>query len=97
MTQLVTCWIPLHDCGTQSPGLEFVRQRLPGLLHYRDLNDAALRQRFAPELFWTPALQVGDGVLFQADILHRTHSSPEMRSDRLSIEYRFFPPRSPVG
>ena len=91
MTQLVTCWIPLQDCGTQSPGLEFVRQRLPGLLHYRDLNDTALRQRFAPELFWAPELHVGDAVVFLADILHRTHATPEMQTDRLSIEYRLFP------
>jgi hypothetical protein len=91
MTQLVTCWIPLQDCGTQSPGLEFVRQTLPGLLHYEDLNDRSLRQRFAPELFWSPELHFGDAVLFRADILHRTHATPAMQTDRLSIEYRFFP------
>jgi hypothetical protein len=91
MTQMLTCWIPLQECGTASPGLEFVRQRLPGLLHYRDLDDTALRQRFTPELFWTPELQFGDGILFLADILHRTHTHPEMRTSRLNLEYRFFP------
>jgi len=91
MTRLLTCWIPLHDCNGQRPGLEFVRQRLPGLLHYRDLEDNHLRQRFAEELFWAPHLELGDGLLFLADSLHRTHARPEMRSDRLNLEYRFFP------
>ena len=91
MTPLLTCWIPLEACGVDRPGLEFVRRRLPVLLHYTELNDDTLRQRFAPEEFWAPALELGDGLVFLHGTLHRTYVRPEMRKDRLSVEYRLFP------
>ena len=91
MTELLTCWIPLGPCGMDSPGLEFVRRRQPTLVHFTELGDSALRQRFSPQEFWAPALEFGDGLVFLNDILHRTHVSPDMQRDRLSVEYRIFP------
>ncbi|MGH9667519.1 MAG: hypothetical protein ACRD9L_24115 [Bryobacteraceae bacterium] len=91
MTRLLTCWLPLHACGADSPGLEFIRRPLDSLLHYTELTDEKLRSRFAPEDFWTPALEPGDGILFLNGTLHRTHVRLEMQEDRLSAEYRFFP------
>lgn len=91
MTRLVTCWIPLNPCGRDSPGLEFVRGRQPALLHFTELNDAALRQRFPAEKFWAPELEVGDGLVFMNSVLHRTYARQEMRHSRLSVEYRIFP------
>ena len=91
MTELLTCWIPLNPCGEDSPGLEFVRRRLPALLHFTQLNDAFLRRQFSPCEFWAPALEFGDGLVFLNDVLHRTYAIPEMRHDRLSVEYRLFP------
>ena len=90
-TNLATCWIPLNACGTDSPGLEFIRQPQPALLHFTELHDAALRRRFAPAAFWAPALDLGDGLLFRSDVLHRTHVTPEMPGNRISVEYRIFP------
>jgi len=91
MTQLVTCWIPLAPCGTDSPGLEFVRRRQATLLHFTELDDSALRRRFPPQEFWAPALELGDGLVFLNGALHRTYTRPEMRENRLSVEYRIFP------
>jgi hypothetical protein len=91
MTELLTCWIPLNPCGVDSPGLEFVRRRQPALLHFTELDGAALIQRFAPQEFWAPALEFGDGLVFMNDILHRTCARPEMTQNRLSVEYRIFP------
>jgi hypothetical protein len=91
MTELLTCWIPLNPCGIDSPSLEFVRRRQPGLLHFTELDDSALRQRFSPQEFWAPALEFGDGLVFLNDILHRTCLRPEMTHARLSVEYRIFP------
>jgi hypothetical protein len=91
MTELVTCWIPLNPCGRDSPGLEFVRRRQAGLLHFTELEDLALRQRFPPQEFWAPALELGDGLVFLNSTLHRTYARPEMRHNRLSVEYRIFP------
>ena len=91
MTELLTCWIPLDACGRESPGLEFVRGRQAGLLHFTELDDSALRQRFRPEEFWAPELDLGDGLVFLNSVLHRTYTRPEMRRNRLSVEYRIFP------
>lgn len=91
MTQLATCWIPLDACGRDSPGLEFVRRRQAALLHFTELDDAALRRRFPPGEFWAPVLEAGDGLVFLNGTLHRTYTRPEMQYDRLSVEYRIFP------
>jgi len=91
MTELLTCWIPLNRCGGDSPGLEFVRGRQASLLHFTELDDMALRQRFPAREFWAPELEWGDGLVFLNSVLHRTYVRPEMRHDRLSMEYRIFP------
>jgi hypothetical protein len=91
MTELLTCWIPLNACGRDSPGLEFVRGGQAGLLHFTELDDLALRRRFAAEEFWAPELEFGDGLVFLNSVLHRTYATEEMRRDRLSVEYRIFP------
>ena len=91
MTQLLTCWLPLQACGEDSPGLEFVRRRQTALLHFTELGDADLRQRFPLQEFWAPALELGDGLVFLNGTLHRTYARPEMQYNRLSVEYRIFP------
>ena len=91
MTRLATCWIPLDACAGDRPALEFVRRRLDSLLHFTELDDAGLRRRFSPEEFWAPETQLGDGLVFLNGTLHRTYVHPEMRRNRLSVEYRFFP------
>lgn len=91
MNRLATCWIPLDACGQESPGLEFIRQRQASLLHFTELADAALRGRYGESAFWTPELELGDGLVFRNDVLHRTHVDGEMRGDRLSVDYRIFP------
>ena len=91
MTALLTCWLPLNPCGKDRPGLELVRRRLNTLLHYTELDDFALRRRFAPEDFWMPPLEVGDGLIFLDGTLHRTSVRPQWQQDRLSVEFRFFP------
>ena len=90
MTRLLTCWLPLDLCAGDRPALEFVRRRLDLLLHYAELDDATLRRRFAPGEFWVPELRPGDGLIFLNGTVHRTYVQPEMRQDRLSVEYRSF-------
>ncbi len=94
MTELLTCWIPLNPCGRDSPGLEFVRARQDALLHFTELEDVAVRRRFEVEAFWAPELEFGDGLVFLNSVLHRTYARPEMRRNRLSVEYRIFPPQA---
>ena len=90
MTALLTCWIPLNACGVDSPGLEFIRSRQSGLLHFTELDDLTLRQRFSPEDFWAPELELGACLIFLNGALHRTYAHAEMGHDRLSLEYRIF-------
>jgi hypothetical protein len=96
MTELLTCWIPLNNCGVESPSLEFVRRRQPALLHFTELEDSGLRQSFSPVEFWAPALEFGDGLIFLNDILHRTYVRSEMKHDRVSVEYRIMPGPTPA-
>ncbi len=91
MTELLTCWIPLNPCGTDSPGLEFVGRRQTSLLHFTELDDLSLRRRFRADEFWAPELDLGDGLVFLNSVLHRTYATPQMQHSRLSIEYRIFP------
>jgi len=91
ITRLVTCWLPLNPCGTDSPGLEFIRHPQDALLHFTELDDANLRRCFAPDEFWAPALELGDVLVFLNGTLHRTYLTPAMERDRLSVEYRLFP------
>ncbi|MFC5860866.1 phytanoyl-CoA dioxygenase family protein [Acidicapsa dinghuensis] len=91
MTELVTCWIPLDACGVDAPGLEFVRGPQPGLLHFTELADGDLRQRFDMARFWAPEMEPGDAVVFQNSVLHRTQMAVGMTQDRVSVEYRVFP------
>jgi hypothetical protein len=90
MTELLTLWIPLNPCGIDSPGLEFIRRPQASLLHFTELDDSVLHRRFPPQDFYAPELDLGDGLVFLKSVLHRTHTHPEMRLNRLSIEYRIF-------
>ncbi len=87
---MVTCWVAVDPCGFHAPGLELVTRQLKGLLPPDQLMDDRVRARFVPEEFWKPLLQPGDALLFQGDILHRTHVTSAMTRDRTSIELRFF-------
>ena len=91
ITELLTCWIPLNPCGKDSPGLEFIEGPQPALLHFTELDDTALRQRFDPQQFRAPEFDFGDGLVLLNTVLHRTHALPEMSQNRLSVEYRIFP------
>jgi hypothetical protein len=91
ITELLTCWIPLDTCGVDSPGLEFIRQPQPTLLHFTELDDRAVQERFAAEDFWAPELEFGDGLIFLNSVLHRTYIHDRMQRNRISVEYRIFP------
>jgi len=86
---MLTCWLPLVPCGDDAPGLEFVAVPIDNLLPPNALPDQSLRATHASEKFWKPLMQPGDVVLFRSGVIHRTHVTPAMQSDRTSIELRF--------
>lgn len=88
LTPLITCWIPLTDCGRDRPGLQFIRRNLDQLLHYDYLNEVKLRKRFASDEFWSPEMTLGDVLIFLNGTLHKTYVTEAMTQDRISIELR---------
>jgi len=95
---MLTSWLPLVPCGDDAPGLEFVAVPIDNLLPPDALPDQSLRSTHAAEKFWKPLMQPGDVLLFRSGVIHRTHVTPAMQSDRTSIELRFvaanrIPPR----
>lgn len=88
LTPLITCWIPLTDCGRNRPGLQLIRRNLDQLLHYDCLNEVKLRQRFAPDEFWSPEMTLGDVLIFLNGTLHKTYVTEAMTQDRISVELR---------
>jgi hypothetical protein len=91
MTPLMTCWIPLVDCGSDRPCLQFIQRPHHKLLHYGYLCDRELDKLFDPQDFWVPQLKLGDMLIFLNGTLHRTYVTDAMKCDRTSIELRLMP------
>jgi hypothetical protein len=107
---VLNCWIPLDPgCGREAPGLEVVRAIVePGF----PLKDFGLNTESAAFDFLTidrdriaesygdrlmaPAFDVGDGLVFSQDVIHRTFVTPEMTQPRINFEYRVFSPNGPA-
>jgi hypothetical protein len=88
LLQMLTCWCPLVACGADAPGLEVLAGRFGRVVPLGQLDDTALRARFAPGQFLVPLLRPGDVLLLAGGVLHRTHVHPGMTADRTSIEVR---------
>ncbi len=81
---MVTCWCPLVSCGEDAPGVAYLPNR-PGAL----LVPEALSM--ISDIGTAPVLAPGDVLMMMGDLLHRTHVTPAMRRDRISVELRFVP------
>nr|WP_316638724.1 phytanoyl-CoA dioxygenase family protein [uncultured Roseateles sp.] len=97
LLEMLTCWVPLMDCGDDAPGLELIARRQESLLAPVELTTAHLSARFAAQEFWRPRMGAGDALLFCGDLLHRTHVATGMHRDRVSIELRLFPKACAAG
>jgi ectoine hydroxylase-related dioxygenase (phytanoyl-CoA dioxygenase family) len=86
---MLTCWMPLDDCGVDAPGLEWLQPSPPHLLVPAELTDEALQARFPASAFQQPPLAAGDALVFDGALVHRTHVRPTMTRPRTSIELRF--------
>jgi hypothetical protein len=89
LLNMLTCWIALTPCGADAPGLELLARRLPALVPAAQL--ARVADRHPPEDFLRPELAIGDVLVFGGDTLHRTHVTPTMTAQRISLELRLFP------
>ncbi|MCR9256344.1 MAG: phytanoyl-CoA dioxygenase family protein [Alphaproteobacteria bacterium] len=98
---ILNLWTPLQDCGVTAPGLEVLAKPLTNVetppnyaqeeLFYYDrmgLAEDAVIGKFGAEALWHPEMKVGDVLIFTHLTIHRTHLTPEMTEDRISMEMR---------
>lgn len=90
LTNLITLWLPLTDCGKDAPALQFITKKLTKPLHFNYLKAEILQEMFTEKDFYSPELRLGDGVIFLKATLHQTYVNSEMINDRISVEFRFF-------
>lgn len=97
--RLLNIWVALSECGSNAPGLEFIRANdaiLPVIgdpshsvaVERARLDEADLRSRFPSEAFWRPVFQPGDAAVFLGTTIHRTWSPPGATHSRMSLELR---------
>jgi len=106
---LVNLWIPLSDCGRDIPGLEIVTRRIDGLIatlphdptrnfyagHGLEIDPDIILAAFADAL-WHPEFKAGDVLMFRGTTVHRTHVTPTMAGERMSIDLRMVAPDLPA-
>ena len=88
-------WLPLVAVGRDLPSLQFVRSshrlmRTVPLLtaNYARRTDEWIDEWFEPDLHLTAELDVGDAVIFDHYVLHRTQPMPCHKGIRISGEFR---------
>lgn len=106
--RVLNCWIPLDPgAGDDAPGLEVVRN--PCRPNY-PRKDFGLRSENAAydfitidrdrivedygENFLAPKFEVGDGLVFSENVIHRTYVTPQMTKPRINFELRVFSPKN---
>jgi hypothetical protein len=106
VAKVLNCWIPLDPgAGRTSPGLEVVRHPCRpdfprkdfGLRSENAAYDFITIDRDAiveayGETFMAPEFEVGDGLLFTENVIHRTYVTPAMTEPRINFELRVFSP-----
>jgi hypothetical protein len=98
--RLLNVWIPLSACGRDAPGLELVldswRELFPVspppgakfAVELARIDEQALAGGFEERARWRPSFEAGDAMLFAGATAHRTHATPDMTHDRMSVELR---------
>lgn len=100
-SRVLNCWTLLYpeECGTRSPGLDFVPVALRslvklekkptspeyGFLETDHTRLAELERRYPPI---TPSVNLGDVLVFNEMALHRTSLRPGVNRSRVSAEIR---------
>ena len=101
---ILNCWMTLDPAaGRDAPGLEVVRHTCAPDFPRKDLG---LRSENAAydfitidrddivkaygDNFLAPEFEIGDGLVFSQDVIHRTYVTPQMTQPRINFELRVF-------
>jgi hypothetical protein len=106
--RVLNCWMTLDlGAGRDAPGLEVVRDPcrpdfprkdwglLSGNAAYDDITIE--RERIVEEYgenFLAPEFDLGDGLVFSENVIHRTYVTPQMTKPRINFELRVFTPKA---
>jgi hypothetical protein len=105
--RVLNCWMPLDPgAGVETPGLEVVRNPCRPNFPRHDFGlrteNAAYdfitiaRERIVEEYgesFMAPSFEIGDGLVFSENVIHRTYVTPQMTKPRINFEFRVFSPK----
>lgn len=96
--KLMTCFVPLGDCGAEAPGIELVEGNISRRFEHvpRGPWEFAIASRDVAKLLATaaihrPELGPGDVVVFNEHTVHATYYREDMRTARLSMDARAVP------
>jgi hypothetical protein len=102
--RVLNCWIPLDPgAGREAPGLQVVREPSEPNFPLKDfglksenavydsvaIDGGQILEQFADKLM-APAFDLGDGLVFSQDVIHRTYVTPQMTKPRMNFEFRVF-------
>jgi hypothetical protein len=95
-------WLPLDTCGKDAPGLELLLQPQKQLWFelnpehdtplYLHRDQQRVLQAADKTFFWRPEMEIGDLLIFDSYLLHRTHLATSMFHERYSFEIRLTHP-----
>jgi hypothetical protein len=105
--RILNCWMTLDPgAGSDAPGLEVVRDLCRPDFPRKDFGlrseNAAYdfitidRDEIVKEYgenFLAPEFDVGDGLVFSENVIHRTYVTPTMTKPRTNFELRVFSPK----
>ena len=98
---IINSWVPLTNCGVNSPSIQVIVKPLNAFITPEDYNNPIakpyqkielsedfVKSNFDGEKIWAPEMHVGDVLFFSNFTVHRTFISKEMTENRISLEIR---------
>lgn len=100
---MVNFWLPFDSCNNDAPGLELItvgetqdlRNRLP-VMKFDIGNPASahtleqIQAVYPPDAFFHPPVDIGDAMVFNNFMPHRSYVIPGMNRGRSNLEVRVF-------
>ena len=92
----LTVWVPLTNCNKHSPGIKIYQEKV-NKIYKTSLKEKhrCINRKIASSLqenkFYKSEIKRGDLIIFKSMMLHGTNSKKNMKKERRSAEFRFFP------
>lgn len=92
----ITAWVPLSNCNKFAPGIKIYQEKVNKILKTSTKEKhRCITKKLASSLqekkFYKSEIKRGDLIIFKSLMLHGTNSRKNMKKERRSAEFRFFP------